>query len=167
VVKGVNDDELEAMGELSMRYPFHVRFIEYMPIGTDPQGAGNYFLPVSEILQRLGRMAPLLPVERSKKDGPAQRYRFDGAPGEIGLIGSMSNHFCDACNRLRLTADGRLRACLLAEETVDVRTPMRNGASNQALASRMLQAVRHKRERHQMDFTRKQVLQTQMVSIGG
>ncbi len=167
VMKGVNDDELASMAELSMRYPFHIRFIEYMPIGTDPQQAGNYFLPVTEIRRRLGRIAPLVPVERSQKDGPALRFRFAGAPGEIGLIGSMSAHFCDACNRLRLTADGRLRACLLAEETVDVRTPMRNGASDQALAARMIQAVRHKKEKHGMDFTRNKVLQTQMVSIGG
>ncbi len=167
VMKGVNDDELEAMGELSMRYPFHVRFIEYMPIGTDPQAAGNCFLPVSEIRRRLGRMAPLLPVRRDRSDGPAQRYRFAGAPGEIGLIGSMSAHFCDACNRLRLTADGRLRACLLAEETVDVLTPMRYGASDRDLAALMQHAVRHKREQHRMDFTRNQVLTTKMVSIGG
>jgi len=167
VMKGVNDDELEAMAELSMRYPFHVRFIEYMPIGTDPQEAGNRFLPVSEIRRRLGRMAPLLQVQRGRGDGPAQRYRFAGAPGEIGLIGSMSAHFCDACNRLRLTADGRLRACLLAEETIDVRTPMRNGASDRNLAALMQQAVRHKKEKHRMDFTRNQVLPTQMVSIGG
>lgn len=167
VMKGFNDDELEQMARLSMRYPFHVRFIEYMPIGTDPVQARNYFLSVARMRQRLGRIAPLLPVAGTRRDGPAQRYRFAGAPGEIGLIGSMSAHFCDACNRLRLTADGHLRPCLLSEETVDVMTPMRDGASDIALAARFLQALRLKRGKHRMDFTRDQVLPTKMVSIGG
>lgn len=167
VMKGFNDDELEQMAGLSMRYPFHVRFIEYMPIGTDPLQARNYFLSVAQMHQRLKRIAPLLPVAGTRRDGPARRYRFAGALGEIGLIGSMSAHFCDTCNRLRLTADGHLRPCLLSEETVDVMTPMRDGVSDNALAARFLQAIEQKREKHRMDFTRDQVLPTKMVSIGG
>lgn len=167
VMKGFNDDELEEMAQLSMRFPFHVRFIEYMPIGTDPLQARNHFLPISEMRKRLERMAPLLSVTGTRNDGPAQRYRFTDAPGEIGLIGSMSAHFCDSCNRLRLTADGQLRPCLLSEETVDVMTPLRNGASDKALAARFLETIRQKRGKHHMDFTRDQVLQTKMVSIGG
>lgn len=167
VMNGFNDDELENMARLSMRYPFHIRFIEYMPIGTDPLRARNHFLSVTQIRKRLERIAPLLPVQRMQKDGPAQRYRFAGAPGEIGLIGSMSAHFCDTCNRMRLSADGHLRPCLLSEETVDVITPLRRGASDQTLAARFLQTIHQKRDRHRMDFSRNQVLQTKMVSIGG
>lgn len=167
VMKGFNDDELEKMAQLSVQFPFHIRFIEYMPIGTDPLKARSYFLSVSDIRQRLERLAPLEPVERIRKDGPAQRFRFKGTPGEIGLIGSMSAHFCNVCNRLRLSADGHLRPCLLSEETLDVITPMRNGASDTELADRFLQTIWQKKVRHQMDFTRNQVLQTKMVSIGG
>lgn len=167
VMKGFNDDELERMAQLSMQFPFHIRFIEYMPIGTDPLEARNHFLSVSEIRQRLECLAPLKSVKRMRKDGPAKRYRFEGAPGEIGLIGSMSAHFCDVCNRLRLSADGHLRPCLLSEETLDVITPMRDGASDNELADRFLQTIRQKRNKHRMDFSRNQVLQTKMVSIGG
>lgn len=168
VMKGFNDDELETMARLSMRFPFHIRFIEYMPIGTDPLKARNQFMSVSEMRKRLERVAPLKPVRRRRKDGPAQRYRFEGAGGgEIGLIGSMSAHFCDTCNRLRLSADGRLRPCLLSEETVDVITPMRDNASDRMLAALFLRTIRLKKDQHRMDFTRNQVLQTKMVSIGG
>jgi cyclic pyranopterin phosphate synthase len=167
VMNGFNDDELKNMARLSMRYPFHIRFIEYMPIGTDPMLARNHFISIAQIRKRLERIAPLLPVQRIQQDGPAQRYRFAGAPGEIGLIGSMSNHFCDTCNRMRLSADGHLRPCLLSEETVDVLTPMREGASDKALAALFLRTIHSKRDRHRMDFSRNQVLQTKMVSIGG
>jgi cyclic pyranopterin phosphate synthase len=167
VMKGFNGDELEAMARLSLRYPFHVRFIEYMPIGTDPHRAQSHFLSVAEMRRRLKRMGTLLPVAGGLDDGPAQRYRFEGAPGEIGLIGSMSSHFCHTCNRLRLTADGRLRPCLLAEETVDLFGALRTKASDEALAARFVEAVRRKRGRHRMDFTRDRVLLTKMVSIGG
>lgn len=167
MMKGFNDDELESMAQLSKRFPFHIRFIEYMPIGTDPLMASNRFLSVSEMQKRLERVAPLKSIKKCRLDGPAQRYRFDGAPGEIGLIGSMSAHFCDTCNRLRLSADGHLRPCLLSEETMDVITPMRNGASDSVLAAQFLQTIRRKSEQHRMDFTRNQVLPTKMVSIGG
>lgn len=167
VMKAFNADELETMAQLSLRFPFHIRFIEYMPIGTDPWRARNHFLSVAEMRGRLERLAPLRPLAGTPEDGPAKRYRFEGAPGEIGLIGSMSSHFCATCNRLRLTADGHLRPCLLSEETTDVITPMRNDASDAALAARFIQAMGRKREKHRMDFSRDRLLRTQMVSIGG
>lgn len=167
VMKGFNDDELEAMARLTFRYPFHIRFIEYMPIGTDPMQSRDCFLPADTIRERLIRTAPLVPVASSTGGGPARRYRFPGAPGEIGLISAMSDHFCSTCNRLRLTADGRLRPCLLSEETLDVRSLLRDGASDDALAGRFRQALLQKGERHHMTFTRDRMLQTRMVSIGG
>lgn len=167
VMKDFNDDELEAMARLSMQYPFHIRFIEYMPIGTDPLQARGYFMPISEIQQRLERLGALQSVAGEGAAGPARRYRFEGAPGEIGLIGSMSAHFCSTCNRLRLTANGLLRPCLLAEDTVDVMTPLRSGAPDNELAARFIHTIGRKKGRHRMGFTRDQVLQTKMVCIGG
>lgn len=167
VMNGFNDDEIEEMGRLTLQYPFHVRFIEYMPIGTDPVASRSHFLSAAEIRKRLARIAPLLPVARTAHSGPARLYRFAGAPGEIGLITAMSAHFCDTCNRLRLTADGRLRPCLLSDETADIMTPLRAGAPDDALAAVFLQAVSRKGEKHGMDFTRHRSLHTKMVSIGG
>ncbi len=167
VMRGVNDEEIETMAQLAMYYPFHVRFIEYMPIGTDPLQARSYFVPVTEMEQRLNRMGTLLPVAATDNGGPAKRFRFKDMPGEVGWIGSMSNHFCRTCNRIRLTADGRLRVCLLAEEQVDIITPLRTGATDTALAACFHDAIGRKRRQHRMDFTRDRMLQTQMVRIGG
>jgi cyclic pyranopterin phosphate synthase len=167
VMKGFNDDEIVTLAELAVRYPFHVRFIEYMPIGTDPHAAERHFLPISEIRQRLERLGPLEPLPRSSLDGPASRYRLNGTPGEIGLIGSMSRHFCAACNRLRLTADGMLRPCLLADDQVDVKTPLRSGASDEDLASLFVRTIRMKKGEHRMSFDGERRLHTKMVSIGG
>lgn len=167
VMKGFNDDEIEEMAELTLRYPLHIRFIEYMPIGTDPQQAYNYFIPSSTIHSRLARLAPLTPVSGSTQDGPAQRFRFAGAPGEIGLISAMSAHFCRTCNRLRLTADGKLRPCLLSEATVDIADRLQNDASDEELTAGFLRAIRLKKEKHRMTFAGNRKLQTKMVSIGG
>ena len=167
VMRGFNDDEVEQMAQLSMRYPFHIRFIEYMPIGTDPSESQNHFVSIGEIHDRLNRIAPLSPVPGTSLDGPATRYRFAEAPGEIGLIGSMSAHFCATCNRLRLTAGGGLRPCLLSEETTDLLSPLRGGASDADLAALFTRTIRRKKEKHQMDFTKHRILKTKMVSIGG
>ena len=118
----MNDDEIEQIASLSMHYPFHIRFIEYMPIGTNPIVSQKYFFPIAEIEKRLRRMGNLISISQTANDGPAQRFRFEGAQGEIGLIGSMSAHFCSTCNRIRLTAAGQLRPCLLSEDHVDVIT---------------------------------------------
>jgi cyclic pyranopterin phosphate synthase len=167
VMKGFNDDEIEDLAALSLKYPFHMRFIEYMPIGTNPQAAAGYFMPISQIQSRLSRMGRLIPVSAQRPDGPAVRYRFEGAPGEIGLIGSMSAHFCHSCNRLRLTAGGYLRPCLLADDQVNVIGPVRRGASDQDLADIFRQALSLKKRRHQLSFEGDRSLHTQMVSIGG
>ncbi len=167
VMKGFNDDEIERLAELSMRFPFHIRFIEYMPLGTDPQVARQHFVSIAEIRRRLDRLGQLVPIARSKTDGPARRYRFEGAPGEIGLIGSMTSHFCGSCNRLRLTADGFLRPCLLADEQVDLKTSMRAGASDMHLSSLFIRTIQKKKGEHRMSFSGSRRLQTKMVSIGG
>jgi cyclic pyranopterin phosphate synthase len=167
VMKGFNDDEIENIAALSMQYPFHMRFIEYMPIGTDPHMASNSFVPVARMRSRLQRMGRLIPLAAQSTDGPAERFRFDGARGEIGLIGSMSAHFCRTCNRMRLTADGYLRPCLLADDQVNVIAPMRRGASDHDLGDLFRQALSLKNSRHRLSFGGGCTLQTQMVNIGG
>ena len=108
-IKGLNDDELLDFGRLSFTYPFHIRFIEYMPIGkTDIDGTQQIL--ATEIKERLQTLGTLHPVAQAPNDGgPAERYRFHGAKGEVGFIRPISRHFCKTCNRLRLTAIGQLR----------------------------------------------------------
>lgn len=167
VMRGRNDDQIETLADLSRRHPFHIRFIEYMPIGTDPRDSERHFIPIAEIERRLRQMGPLVPIPRQKSDGPAQRYRFEGAPGEVGLIGSMSAHFCAHCNRMRLTADGHLRPCLLSDEQVNVIDALRRGATDDEVAAIYARAVAMKKGDHHLDFSGSRCLQTKMASIGG
>ena len=165
-LNGINDEELIDMAQLSLDYPFHVRFIEYMPIGQSQMGNGPLLL-APEIKKRISVLGRLIPVSNSAGDGPAQRYRFDGAPGEIGFIHAMSQHFCDRCNRLRLTARGQLRPCLLSDHHEDVRGPMRDGCSDDQLAELFLKAVRHKPSDHNLALENPTRVCGQMNSIGG
>jgi cyclic pyranopterin phosphate synthase len=148
-LNGVNDDELVDMAKLSFAFPFHIRFIEYMPIGQSRMGNGPLLL-APEIKNRISALGNLVPVENAKNDGPAKRYRFEGAKGEIGFIPALSQHFCDKCNRLRLTASGQLRPCLLSDHQEDIKSPLRSGCSDQELAEIYLRAVQHKPSDHNL-----------------
>jgi cyclic pyranopterin phosphate synthase len=165
-LNGVNDEELIDMAQLSFDYPFHIRFIEYMPIGQSQMGNGPLLL-APEIKKRISVLGHLIPVRNSANDGPAQRYRFDGAAGEIGFSHAMSHHFCDRCNRLRLTARGQLRPCLLSDHHEDVRDPLRDGCSDDQLAEIFFKAVRHKPSDHNLALQNPTRVCGQMHSIGG
>jgi cyclic pyranopterin phosphate synthase len=167
VMRGVNDDEVVDFARLSLLYPYHVRFIEYMPIGTSDLKGSLRHIPSSEIKERVARLGNLLPVPKDMYDGPAERFRLEGAPGEIGLISAMSHHFCHACNRLRLTARGRLRPCLLSDHELDVVTPLRSGASDEELAGIFLEAALNKPGAHGLQPSSSPEVSGHMWSIGG
>jgi GTP 3',8-cyclase len=142
-LRGINDTELADLAALSISHPFHVRFIEAMPfekIKTDESPP----LLTPEIKGLLQKMGHLVPVENGILDGPASRFRFEGALGEIGFISPVTNHFCQKCNRLRLTADGRLRLCLLSNLYVDLKTLLRASCSDHDLSELILQAIKKK-----------------------
>ncbi|MFZ5572930.1 MAG: GTP 3',8-cyclase MoaA [Thermodesulfobacteriota bacterium] len=166
-LKGINDHELSRLGQLSFAYPFHIRFIEQMPIG----GLGIHPDPpllAGEIKQTLEKtLGPLTPVRNSANDGPARRYRFQNARGEIGFISPLSNHFCEACNRLRLTASGRIRACLLSDEQTDLKEPMRAGCTDSRLVELMLSAVAKKPQGHGLTPETTKPIAGHMSAIGG
>lgn len=129
VLRGVNDDEIETLAALALERPVHVRFIELMPVG-DVHGAGpEHFMAADEILERLERrFGPLEAAPGPPRgNGPARYHAIAGARGSIGVITPMSHTYCASCNRVRLTADGRLRTCLFGEHEVDLRTPLRSG----------------------------------------
>jgi cyclic pyranopterin phosphate synthase len=135
VMRGINDDEIEDFAQLTMSKPYHVRFIELMPTGS--QSAADHraqFVPVEEIISRVQKVGALA-LEHSDSCGPARICSLPGAVGKIGFIAPMSWHICGSCNRLRLTADGKLRPCLFSQEEVDLSTPLRSGTSLEDLAA--------------------------------
>jgi cyclic pyranopterin phosphate synthase len=166
VMQGINDDEIEDLACLTYRYPFEVRFIEFMPFQS--HDGPTRFVSADDILERLKQVAPLLPAESENSNGPARHYRFPDAMGKIGIISPMSEHFCQTCNRLRLTADGKLRTCLFSMEETDIKTPLRQGAPDQEIMETIRDAINRKPERHESDdrILRK-CISRPMVKIGG
>jgi len=168
VVRSLTQD-LTAFAEMTLTRPVHVRFIEYMPIGDDADGTGcdpasgagwtaADHVPSEEVLSRLaeeGRERGLGELEAVGRTdapggwGPARYYRFTGALGTIGVISPLSHHFCGECNRLRLTADGRVRTCLFSDDELDVRAILRTGDDEQVRAV-IRQALAAKPESHDM-----------------
>ena len=164
-MRGINDDEFEDIAALTLTRPLHVRFIEYMPMGN-PNLPGDPYMSNDEVRRRLERFTRLEAVPRSANDGPARRYRYPGAPGEVGFISPLSHHFCDTCNRLRLTAGGKLRPCLLSNREYDLLGPLRDGASDKELAAIFLEGARLKPMAHGL-VAGGQKVDARMSSIGG
>jgi cyclic pyranopterin phosphate synthase len=134
VIKNHNEDEAVAFANLARETGYEVRFIEYMPLDAQDEWSADGVVPGREILDRITEVYALVP-DTDDEPEPATPYRFaDGAPGRIGVIPSVTEPFCDSCNRLRLTADGQLRACLFSLEETDMRGPLRAGDSDDELA---------------------------------
>jgi len=149
VMSGVNDDEILDFAHKSVNEEWHVRFIEFMPV-TPQNAVASQFISVNEMkkhLEQLGKLEPCLP---SVGNGPAKYFRFPQAKGTIGFITPVSEHFCFQCNRLRLTADGRLRLCLLSEDEIDLKQPLRDGISSAGLKQLIEAAVARKPLRHHL-----------------
>ncbi len=128
VMRGINDDEVEDLARLTLDHPWHVRFIELMPVGDLRALTWEHVVPSDEVLSRLNAIAPLAPASGpARGNGPAVYYQWPGASGTIGVITPMTHTYCAACNRVRLTADGRLRTCLFGDHEVDLRSPLRAG----------------------------------------
>lgn len=146
LLRGLNDDEVPQFAELTRSKPWHVRFIEMMPVSENLHLADR-FIGADEVLQRLGALSELLPDAGPRGNGPARYFRFPGAPGSVGVITPLSHNYCDSCNRVRLTADGRLRTCLFGSHEVVLKTPLRAGGTVGAAVERALQ---QKPERHML-----------------
>ncbi|MGD2099802.1 MAG: GTP 3',8-cyclase MoaA [Desulfobacterales bacterium] len=165
-LRGVNDTELVEMAHLSLRFPFHIRFIEYMPIGQADFKPESLLL-VPEIKDQIRVLGNLIRIQEDAHDGPAQRYRYPDAKGEIGFIPAISQHFCNKCNRLRLTASGQLRPCLLSDHQEDLKKVLREGGSDQDLANIFVIAVNHKPSDHNLVPRKSAHVCGQMRAIGG
>ena len=166
VLNGINDDELLDFAKLSLIHPYHIRFIEYMPIGRVRLVMGQNLL-VPQIKKRIQTLGKLMAVQKEMQEGPAERFKLDAAVGEIGFIRPISHHFCSTCNRLRLTADGRLRTCLLAEDQFDLKNQLRSGCSDREIAERLRDAASHKPLKHNLASNQYSRVSGQMSAIGG
>jgi len=120
VMRGVNDDEIEAIASLAMERPYAVRFIEYMP-SSRQQRWQSLVVSGREILERLAVRFPLQPVPRADLAGPAKEYRIPGAAGTLGIITPVTGHFCGDCNRIRVTSTGRAKSCLFSDAEFDLK----------------------------------------------
>lgn len=151
VMRHINDDELPAFAELSRKMPLQVRFIEFMPIGTSTRWTRNTYMSSDEIKARFSTLGELIPQEKQQADGPASVFKLGAdAVGSLGFISPISHHFCDRCNRLRLTSEGRLRSCLLHDEETDLKSVIRGGCSDADIRETLLTAIRNKPKGHQM-----------------
>ena len=151
VMRHINDDELPAFAELSRKMPLQVRFIEFMPIGTSTRWTRDTYMSTDEIKARFSTLGELIPQEKQQADGPASVFKLGAdAVGSLGFISPISHHFCDRCNRLRLTSEGRLRSCLLHDEETDLKSVIRGGCSDADIRETLLTAIRNKPKGHQM-----------------
>jgi cyclic pyranopterin phosphate synthase len=147
VMAGINDDELIDFARKTIDDGWHVRFIEYMPVIDN---GPDRLISVKEMKKRLDVIGKMEPIKMNVGNGPAKYYRFPGAGGTVGFITPVTEHFCYQCNRLRLTADGKLRPCLLSEEEIDLRGALRSGASAEVLKQLIEKAIACKPERHHL-----------------
>ncbi len=136
-VRGINEDEIINFASLTFKSPYHIRFIEFMPFGSRELWTPEKFISADEIKSFVEKAGNLYP-EKIRKSGPARNYRLEGASGIVGFISPLSNHFCNECNRLRLTADGKLRPCLFSETEIDLKPALRSRASSDTEIERLI-----------------------------
>ncbi|MEW6117199.1 MAG: GTP 3',8-cyclase MoaA [Nitrospirota bacterium] len=165
-IRGFNDDEIEAFAHLTIKTPYHIRFIEFMPIGAREMWSQEKYIPTDEIKEKVSAIAPLVPV-RMRKSGPARYFRFENAAGVIGFISPLTHHFCSSCNRLRLTADGKLRPCLFSETEIDLKSALRSGAPDEELERLLRLSIEVKPQGHSLGHEKPLTMLRPMSKIGG
>lgn len=159
-MKGFNDDEIIDFIQLTYQHALDIRFIELMPIGHAEVDRGYGFLSKEEIMEKLPSL-----IHINDQDGVADNYKYPGAIGRIGFISAMSSHFCNACNKIRLTADGKLKTCLHSNQEIDLSKVLDTGNDEQ-LKETILNAILHKEDRHHLNEGAKPI-HRDMNKIGG
>src|SRR5215210_6268723 len=166
-VKGFTETEVPALADLARRKPYVVRFIEFMPLDADQAWREDDVLTGAEIRAIIEeRYGPLLEVP-AKPSSTARRFRFADGAGEIGFVNPVSEPFCSSCDRIRLTADGQLRTCLFSRREWDLKTPLRDGSSDQELERLLRFAIRHKELKHKINDPGFVRASRSMSQIGG
>ena len=166
LVRGINDDEVEAFAEFARDRDLIMRFIEFMPLDADRAWTREMVVSGEEVYRRISAVWPLVPVVHERSE-TARKFRFADGRGEIGLINPVSQPFCGHCSRLRLTADGKLRTCLFSKEDHDLKPLLRGGASDSEITDRILSIVAQKEKGHRINEPGFLPPSRTMVSIGG
>ena len=148
VIRGLNDHEIEALAGFAREHDLSLRFIEFMPLDSARAWLKEMVVPGHEVLARLQARFDLRPVAADNPSATAKRWSFPDGRGEIGIIAPVSEPFCGHCNRIRLTADGKIRTCLFSVTEHDLRSQLRAGASDEALAEWLKGVVWQKEARH-------------------
>jgi cyclic pyranopterin phosphate synthase len=165
-VRGFTESEVPALAELARRKPYVVRFIEFMPLDADEAWREDDVLTGGEIRALIEERWPLVEIP-AKPSSTARRFRFADGAGEIGFVNPVSEPFCSTCDRIRLTADGRLRTCLFSRREWDLKEPLRSGASDDELAAAVRHAVLHKELKHRINDPGFVRASRSMSQIGG
>ena len=167
VMRGHNDDEIADFAALTRERPVYVRFIEIMPVHENLGLSRDAYVSSDEILERVSAIGSIEPVAGPSGNGPARYFAFPGAPGAVGVISPLSHDYCERCNRVRLSADGRLRLCLFGDHAVDLRSPLRAGAGREAIAGLFRSAMLIKPERHHLRLGETASRMRALSEIGG
>jgi GTP 3',8-cyclase len=167
VMRGSNDDELEDFAKLSRERAVHVRFIEVMPVEENVGLQRDAWVSSNEVLERLRALGDLHPVPNPHGNGPARTFAYDGAPGSVGVISPLAHDYCETCNRVRLSADGRLKLCLFGDHLIDLRTPLREGGGEDAIVTLLRGAMHVKPERHHLALGETASVMRAFSEIGG
>ena len=152
-MRGFTDDEITDLAEFARDNAYQLRFIEFMPLDADDIWGRNMFIPGKALIGKINETYPLEPInmDGDGKHETAKRYRFIDGGGEVGVIASVSEPFCDQCNRIRLTADGKFRACLFSLTETDLLTPLRAGFPKENLVDLIVDAVKQKEAGHKIN----------------
>jgi len=164
----MNEDEVVDFARLTLDRRLHVRFIEFMPIGADDRWRRELCVSSDEVRSAIEReFGPLAPFSSGTSAGPSDNYQVPGASGVIGFISPITRHFCGSCRRLRLTADGKIRPCLLSDTELDIKSPLRGGCDDRELERLLRLALEIKPERHYINDTETGCFERTMSKIGG
>lgn len=168
-MRGFTDDEIVDLATFARENHYQLRFIEFMPLDADDIWGRNMFIPGKEIIERINNVYPLeqMSLNGDAKSDTAQRFRFADTGNEVGVIPSVSEPFCDNCNRIRLTADGKFRTCLFSITETDLLTPLRDGASDLIIEDLIIEAVANKEAGHKINAVDFIKPERNMSRIGG
>lgn len=167
VMRGQNDDEVAAFAAMTKERAVYVRFIEVMPVEENLGLQRDTYVAASEILDRVRAIGDIAAVAGPGGNGPARYFAFAGGPGALGVISPLSHEYCETCNRVRLSADGRLRLCLFGDHHIDLRSPLRAGADREELAGIFRSAMFIKPERHHLALGEQASAMRAFSEIGG
>lgn len=168
-MRGVNDDEIESLVDFAIEKGIDIRFIETMPIGVAGIETQSQYMNEKEILERIKTHLKdkITLIKPGKTDGPATNYKINDANSTVGVISAVSNHFCQTCNRVRLTAKGELILCLGQEDSISLKDLVRSNLTDDEIKQEIMNAINKKPEKHEFNSSIDNISNRQMAEIGG